>query len=99
MTEGSISKLVKVLGGAQEVADSINALIDKHQAKSQRYLSARTVYDWTRNHFPFSWRVWTLIAALDKGLRINEVVALCPEMREAASIAYYFTNRERESRT
>jgi hypothetical protein len=87
LAEGSISKLVTVLGGAQEVANSINTLIDKHQVKSQRHLSARTVYDWTRERFPFSWRVWVLIMALDRGVIINEIVALCPEMQEAVGAA------------
>jgi hypothetical protein len=95
LAEGSISRLVTVLGGAREVADSINALIDKHQVKSQRHLSARTVYDWTRERFPFSWRVWVLILALDRGLIINEIVALCPEMQEAVSAALLLRQRRK----
>jgi hypothetical protein len=88
-----IDKLVTAMGGAQEVVDRINTLIDILEAQPQRPLTPRIIRDWSRREFPVPWRIWMLIAAMDMGLPRETVVALCPDLMPALSVARYFACR------
>ena len=90
MAGRTFSKLFRVLGGAQALAERINALCDKLDIQAeQKRLTAGTVYTWGPDHFPMAWRHWVLAAALDAGMTKDQAVKLCPELRPALALATF----------
>lgn len=97
MPGSEIDKLVTAMGGAQEVVDRINTLIDILEAQPQRPLTPRIIRDWSNREFPVPWRMWLLIAAIDMGLDRLTVMRLCPDLAPALSVARYFACRRQWS--
>jgi hypothetical protein len=84
----TFSKLFRVLGGAEALAERINALMDRCDAREvQRPLTTSVIYAWSPSSFPMIWRQWTLAAALDAGLTEDQAMALCPELKPALALA------------
>lgn len=94
MAGRTFSKLFRVLGGAEALAERINALIDRLEAgAAQRRLLPGTIYSWGPNNFPVAWRPWVLAAALDAGMTKDQAVSLCPELKPAAALAQFISWR------
>lgn len=97
MAGRDFSKLFRVLGGAQALAERINALRDRFEVGgAQPVLTARLVYKWSPVRFPMAWRSWVAIAAAEYGLTDEEAIALCPELKPAfESMAYFIRHLNR----
>lgn len=93
------SKLFRVLGGAEALAERINALMDKCDAQeAQRPLTRSVIYAWSPSSFPMIWRTWVFVAALDAGLTEDQAIALCPELKPASALANFITWRKNQPR-
>lgn len=90
MAGTDFSKLFRVLGGAEALAERVNALRDRMDASQDiKPLTSAAIYAWTQNGFPMGWRHWVLAAARDAGMTHEQAIKLCPDLKSAAALAHF----------